>query len=627
MPVALVLLLLTQSETVTPKESCQSLRKNARFSAYFERVELEKLVQTVSDATCKTFVMGENVKGKISIIGPENGHTSLDADQFYAVFLSALDANGFAVVPSGRYQRIVDKPRAKGSAIPLLVDEGEKFPARDELVTRVFTLKHAELEPARGLLSQFASTGGDVIPFPPDTLIVNELGSNLERLEKLLAAVDVEKKPAEELRVLPVRFAEASALAEEVTRILAPKNPKPGEVLSLTADDRSNRIVMIATATLGKRAVDLIAQLDVALPGDGKAHVYKLANAEAKELAVNLTEVIAAGRGAGPPGKAAGAGSEPKISANESLNALVIVASNADYRNMVELIAQLDVPRRQVFIETVVMEVNLERNHQLGVSAHVVADPGGVPIAFGSEPDGAPSSLSLKSLASASGVLFGIQGPEVKALTAALGFTVGQYGLAVVANQGTTDTNILSTPHILTTDNKEAEISVGQRIPFQQGVNPALASSLLTGTSSSSATSLAALAGSVTRERVELKLIVKPHIGEGDNVRLEVNQSAEEVTDSNSLGPITSTRSQKTAIRGARRRDGGARRHHARPHHRDGVEDSGAGRHSDSRAPVSVREEEEDQGEPARVSHAARDSRPGRFSEAAREEAAGSASG
>src|SRR5439155_922397 len=238
---ALALALLAQ-DPVTPKESCQSLKKNARYSAYFERVELEKLVQTISDATCRTFVMGENVKGKISIIGPDNGRDSLDAEQFYAVFLSALDAD---------------------------------------------------------------------------------------------------KKPTEELRVLPVRYAEAGALAEEVTRIVAPKTPKPGEVLQLTADERSNRIVMLSTAGLGRRAAELIAQLDVALPGDGKAHVYKLANAEAKELAANLTEVVAAGRaGAKAPGQGGG-GSEPKISANESLNALVIVASSADYRNLVDLIQQL----------------------------------------------------------------------------------------------------------------------------------------------------------------------------------------------------------------------------------------------------------------------------------------------
>lgn len=288
-----------------------------------------------------------------------------------------------------------------------------------------------------------------------------------------------------------------------------------------------------------RRAAELIAQLDVQLPGDGKAHVYKLANAEAKELAANLVEVVAASKS-----KAAAQGmTEPKISANESLNALVIVASNADYRNLVELIAQLDVPRRQVFIETVVMEVTIGRNQQLGASGHVVT-PAGV---IGSEPDGAASSTGYKSLAAASGLLFGLQGPEVKALSTALGFTVGQYGLAITATQSTSDTNVLSTPHILTTDNKEAEISVGQRIPFQQGLSPALASQLTSAAGGSAAAS-AALAGSVSRERVELKLIVKPHIGEGDNIRLDVNQTAEEVSGGNSLGPITSTRAQKSTI-------------------------------------------------------------------------------
>lgn len=125
-----------------PKESCEALRKNGKFSAFFERVELDKLVQTVSDATCKTFIISENVRGKISMIGPENGHTSLDADPFYAAFLAALDANGLAAVPSGRFMRIVEKQRAKGAAIPFVAADDAKFPARDEMVTRVFTAKH-----------------------------------------------------------------------------------------------------------------------------------------------------------------------------------------------------------------------------------------------------------------------------------------------------------------------------------------------------------------------------------------------------------------------------------------------------------------------------------------------------
>lgn len=543
MSVALVVMLIAAAN---PKESCEALRKNGKFSAFFERVELDKLVQTVSDATCKTFIISENVRGKISMIGPENGHTTLDADQFYAAFLAALDAHGLAAVPSGRFMRVVEKQRAKGSPIPFVADADAKFPARDEVVTRVFTIKHVELEQVRALVTQFLSPGADAISFPPSTLIVNELGGNLERLGRIIATVDVERAATDELRVLPIRFAEAATLADEVSRVLAPKAPKPGEVLALTPDERSNRLIVVASPQLMKRALELVAQLDVQLPGDGRAHVYRLANAEAKELAANLTEVVAATRIPGKGG-APSATVEPKISANDSLNALLIVASAADYRNLVELIVQLDVPRRQVFIETVVMEVYVERNDEIGASGHIVANPGGIPIAVGSQPQGAVSSTSLKNLTAASGLLFGLQGPEVAALSQALGFTIGQYGLALTANQRTTDTNIMSTPHILTTDNKEAEISVGQRIPFQQGLNPAIAQQLAAQTGQQ-ASAVAAVAGSVTRERVELKLIVKPHIGEGDNIRLDINQNAEEVSGKNDLGPITSTRSQKTTI-------------------------------------------------------------------------------
>ena len=95
-----------------PRAGCAELRKTARFTVYFERVELEKLVQTVSDATCRSFLVGENVKGKISIVGPENGKLMLDADQFYAAFLAALDVNGFTAVTQGRFTRIIEKPRS-----------------------------------------------------------------------------------------------------------------------------------------------------------------------------------------------------------------------------------------------------------------------------------------------------------------------------------------------------------------------------------------------------------------------------------------------------------------------------------------------------------------------------------
>ena len=155
-----------------PREGCAELRKTARFTVYFERVELEKLVQTVSDATCRSFLLGENVKGKISIIGPENGKLMLDAEQFYAAFLAALDVNGFTAVTQGRFTRIIEKPRARQFPVPV-VEDGEAFPSPNEVVTRVLRLHHTDAETMKTPLGAFLSLGGDLIVVPPDVLIVS----------------------------------------------------------------------------------------------------------------------------------------------------------------------------------------------------------------------------------------------------------------------------------------------------------------------------------------------------------------------------------------------------------------------------------------------------------------------
>lgn len=142
-------IVLSWAAHAEPRAGCAELRRTARFTVYFERVELEKLVQTVSDATCKSFLVGEGVKGKISIIGPENGRVMLDADQFYGAFLAALDVNGLAAVSQGRFTRIIEKPKARTFPVPL-IEEGEPFPSPNDVVTRVFRLEHADAENTQG---------------------------------------------------------------------------------------------------------------------------------------------------------------------------------------------------------------------------------------------------------------------------------------------------------------------------------------------------------------------------------------------------------------------------------------------------------------------------------------------
>ncbi|MDP1827542.1 MAG: type II secretion system secretin GspD [Archangium sp.] len=526
-----------------PRAGCAELRKTARFTVYFERVDLEKLVQTVSDATCRSFLLGENVKGKISIIGPENGKLMLDADQFYGAFLAALDVNGFTAVTQGRFTRIIEKPRARQFPVPV-VQDGEAFPSPNEVVTKVFRLHHAEAESLRAPIAAFVSQGGEVLPVPPDVLIVTDLVSNLQRIGKLLETLDVEKTSTDVTKLVTVKHAAADELLDKVTRALAPRPGVKAETLTSLADDRTNRLLFTGSPALVERALTLVEQLDIDVPGDSRARVYRLKNADAKELAATLEAMTSGAKQKIPqPGVATG---DVRISVNEALNALLIVSSAGDYRALAEVIDQLDQPVRQVFIETVIMEVNLQRDSQFSLSMHGVAGTAETPFVFGSQPEGAPSSLSLKSLAASTGLLAGLQGPALTQVSKVLGIDLSSFGFALQASQSNSDVNILSTPHILTADNKEAEIAVGQKVPFQLGINQQQLTAALTSGNTAAAN---ALTGSISREKVELKLTVKPHIGAGEDIRMEVHQTAEELAGtSSSAGPITSTRSQKTTV-------------------------------------------------------------------------------
>ena len=541
-------LLASSLSLAEPREGCLELKKAARFTVYFERVELDKLVQTVSDATCKSFIVAEGVKGRISIVGPENGRLMLDADQFYAAFLAALDANGLTAVPHGRFVRIVEKRTARQFPIPVLEGD-DPIPSGSEVVTRIHRLAHVEVEATRVAVAAFLSQGGDMVAVPPDLLIVTDLGSNQQRIAHLLEQLDVQRPSVEVTRLVKVQHASADELLDKVTRALAPKAPsKPQDALTALADDRTNRILLVGAAPIVDRAEKLIGELDLEVPGDSRARVVRLKNADAKDLASTLEAMTGGAAQRKVPGAPGGTAGDIRITINEALNALLIVSGASDYRALADVIEQLDRPVRQVFIETVIMEVNLQRGSKFGISVHGSAGTEDVGAVFGSQPEGAPSSLSISSLASSTGLLFGLQGPVLSQVASLLGIKVPSFGVTVQASQGTSDVNVLSMPHLLTADNKEAEIAVGQKVPFQLGVNQSqLAAALASGNTNTA--NLTQLTGSISREKVELRLTVKPHIGDGGDIRLEINQQAEELAGtSSSAGPITSTRSQKTSV-------------------------------------------------------------------------------
>ncbi|HET9451038.1 MAG TPA: type II secretion system secretin GspD, partial [Aggregicoccus sp.] len=255
---------------------------------------------------------------------------------------------------------------------------------------------------------------------------------------------------------------------------------------------------------------------------------------------------------------------EVKISADKGTNSLVIVGSQSDFRNIVRVIEQLDKPRRQVFVEAVIMEVNLDRRSEFGVNLHSgyalgAGDTASTGIVGTKYSGSVPPSFSLANLASFGGFLAGLQGPVIPELQK-LG--IPSFGVVLHALQTSSDVNVLSTPHLLTSDNEEAEITVGQNVPFQAGFSPSSVGSALGGAGGAAGAAgglnasilgslggLGSLYAPITRQNVELKLTIKPQINESDFVRLVIAEQIEEIASENAtLGPTTSKRSAKTTV-------------------------------------------------------------------------------
>lgn len=600
--------------TIAPKRpSCEEQRRKGRYNIYFDKVEIEKLVQTVSDVTCRTFILPENVRGKISIIGPENGKVEVNAEQFYAAFLAALDANSLAVYEHGKFMKIVDKQRAKQFPIPTITDQNETYTTNEQMVTRLFKVRHVEIEQLRGVLQQLVTPSGDTIPFQPDTIIVNDLGSNMHRLEKIVEQLD-SSSASDTIRVIQIHYATAQDIADKIQKLFEQKGNKPGQrpgqakvlapppppqgaptapmgesdsgggvatLSQLIPDERTNKLIVIASPAAMERIDALIKEIDIPISGEGRINVLYLENANAEDVASTL-QTLAQGTanrpkaptppppgGVRPPGAAAELfQGEVKISADKATNSLVVIASQTDYRSLLRVIEKLDIMRRQVFVEAVIMEVNLDRSSELAINVHtgipVQTSEGTIPAFVGTKysKSGLPPSLSIANLVNMGGFLAGLQGPTIPGLSIG-GIEIPSFGLVLNALQTSSDVNVLSTPHILTTDNEEAEITVGQNVPFQSGYSTGGLSGLsglsgLTGSSSSALGSLGSLGGlggfgsafgSIQRQNVDLKLSVKPQINNSDYVRLVITEQIEEIASKDPiLGPTTSKRTAKTTV-------------------------------------------------------------------------------
>ncbi len=571
----------------------QTIRKNGLFQLDFEGVAIDKLAQTISDMTGKLFIIPDNIRGKITIIGPEHGKSGVTAKEAYAAFLASLDANGLTVYRAGKFYKIVQKRDGKQSNIPTVLEQNAPYTHNEQMITKLFRLQYIEAEPIRSVVQQLASKDGDAIAFPPDMLIVNDTGLNMHRLERIIAQLD-SASTSDEIRVIQINYASANDMADKLSQIFDDKNPKnntanrsgrtvrsrsnrtptptsnSGDSASLSkiiADERTNKLIVIANDRAFQRIQDILKQLDSPMPGEGSVRVYYLKNANAEEMASTLAS-LTQGTGAksqrtrtrtrtsassGQTAVASLFSGEVKITADKGSNSLVIVASNADYKNLIKVIERLDLPRRQVFIEAVIMEVNLDNNLNYGVSVHGGKEAtvqNKTSLLYGGSEVAGSSLLGPNLLASFGGFLAGLQGPLLSEINSNFP-RVPAFSIVLQALQNSSNVNVLSTPHILASDNEEAAITVGENVPVQAGIStPASIASTLTGTKDlNSVLGTLGNYAPIQRQNIGLELKIKPQINESDFIRLEIQEQTEEITSNDpTLGPTTSKKTAKTTV-------------------------------------------------------------------------------
>lgn len=571
----------------------QAMSPRTRVTFNLEEAELPDLVRLISNMTGRRFILPTKLRAvKATVFAP----TKVTVAEAYQAFLSVLEVNGLTVVPAGRYLKIVEAKELERETIPLL-GEDRTVPASDGYVTRIHHLNHVSAEDVTNLLARFASRTANITSYAPtNMLILTDRGANIRRMLRLVEAIDLPRSGTQTW-IEPIHNANASELAERLLEIFAAdatseapqtaarpaakKNLKvPDAVLggegsepsirNIISDERTNSLIIIATERAYLRILEMIRRLDVPLEGEGRIHVHYVQHGAATDIASALSALVGSAtpsptatsaRGRTQNQRAAVApvttGSlfegDIAVTAYEPSNALIITSSLHDYTALKRVIERLDAPRKQVFIEAVVMELGIERTSDLGFAFHGGAGDfptDGSLSLFGFN---APSSIDITQN-NLTGLALGVRGPTIENSQQLVGFSVPGFGVVLTALATSGDADVLSTPHIIAIDNTEAEISVGENIPLQtNGVAPgtfAGAGSLgALGVAAQGGQDLGALAGlagglgSVARQDVGTRIRVVPHINANNEVRLEIEEEiSEQGATSGTLGVVSINR-------------------------------------------------------------------------------------
>ncbi|MBN2383743.1 type II secretion system secretin GspD [bacterium] len=532
---------------------------NNKLNINMEEVELKEFVRSMSEILQKNFVIPSKLKGEVTIISPY----PISREVAYSILESVLDVHGYSIVRSGPIYKIVESALSKTEGLDTRFGVDVEYLSGDKMITQVIPLHFITARDVQTMFQPLVSKEGYLVAHESsNTIILTDRVNNVNRLKKILATIDEEGSKAQ-IYHFRLQHASVEDLVYELSplfstssirsQIRSPERKPTPYVPSLTdsdetmmvADIRTNTLLVLCSPETYLQLTNLVTLLDVPTPRvRDSIHVIYLNNANAEELAeVLMKQATATTTASNTKREQEG---QPllqyiKITADKATNSLVITASPEDFLTLAEVIEKLDVRRSQVLVEALIIETSLDKTNEMGIEWNVL-DPesdyykafGGTNLPIGTESSGALNQLgsdaSPYSANNPAGLILGaIKGPVYWGKKA-------YFSIAALARalQADTDTNILLTPHIVTYDNQESEIIVGEERPYLK----------------SSQTSTE---GSVIRtfefKDVGTTLRLTPHISQGNSIRLEIFTEIKNFVEQVDIGAITTTKRQvKTAV-------------------------------------------------------------------------------
>ena len=529
----------------------------------FVGADIESVIKAVGHYTGMTFIIDPRVKGTLTL----QSERTISKSQAFSLLTSALRLQGYAVVTGDGYAKVVPEAEAKLQASPTQVGRGGRTVKGDQVATQIYHLNYESAANLTAVLRPLISPNNSIMANPGNnSLVITDYADNLRRLTKIIEALDA--PVAADVDIVPVRYGIASDMATLVNKLLEPAAGGDSGRVTVAADPRTNSLVVRAPSRAkANLAKSLIAKLDQPTAEAGNVHVVYLKNADATKLAATLRAVVSSDTslpqtqqgtsggsvqssggqtgtqqsqgnslGAGPStmnqqnatGQSGGGGGSSGagfIQADASTNTLIITAPEAIYRNLRSVIDQLDVRRAQVYIESLIVEVNADNAAQFGVQWAGLSGSSTSKYRVGGVQNfaGAGSS-NLVALAAAGG-----KAAPGAGLTIGLFKMInGELGLGAVASAIETEGNgnILSTPNMLTLDNELSTIKVGQNVPIISG-------QFTTNTGGAAQNPFQ----TIDRRDVGLTLKVRPQISEGGTIKMAIYHETSNVDESSRSSP------------------------------------------------------------------------------------------